>query len=114
MRVPHAHRARVDKEKITGYLLSLANPMGKSKARFFLRFGFTAEKWQDFAIALRSHAATCKVVKVSETKWGSRYSVEGVINTPDKQNPRVVTVWQIGLEDDRPRLITAFPSRRQG
>ena len=40
LRLPNAHLARIDREKITDYLLSSVNPRDRAKAGFFLRFGF--------------------------------------------------------------------------
>ena len=35
MALPEAESARVDREKLTGYLLSESHPIGRSKAKFF-------------------------------------------------------------------------------
>ena len=80
MRLPNAPQAKVEREKITDYLLSTANPQGKSKAGFFLRFGFTSDDWQLFADALISHGAAHEVVALVETIHGPRYHVGGTID----------------------------------
>ena len=112
MRLPNAEKARVEREKVTDYLLSKANPRGRRKADFFLRFGFTVDRWQDFAAALRIQSERHAVAKVVETFHGPRYHVDGTIETPDRRNPWVRTVWQIDYGNDYPRFITAFPRKR--
>ena len=55
MKLPHASKARVERTKVVEYLLSSSHPDGSAKARFFIRFGFSSEKWKIFAQALRKH-----------------------------------------------------------
>ena len=112
MRLPNAHRAVVEQEKITSYLLSVTLD-DWSKGDFFLRFGFSADNWQAFAEALILQGATHEVVRVTESPYGLRYHVDGIIETPDGRNPRIKTVWQIDAGTDYPRLIMARPLRRQ-
>ncbi len=70
------------------------------------------EQWQRLAEGLRSHGAKHEVIKVVENAYGSRYIVDGPLQSPDGRNPRVRTVWQIEIGSDYPRLITAYPRRR--
>jgi hypothetical protein len=114
MQLPNAARARVDGEKITEYLLSVTSRQGRSKAGFFLRYGFTPEAWQVFASALILQGTGHEVVSVAETKYGPRYHVDGTIHSPDGRNPLIRTVWQIDAGTDYPRLITARPLTSPG
>jgi hypothetical protein len=93
MRLPYAARARVEQRKIVEYLLSLSHPDGSEKARFFIRFGFSSEKWKIFAQALRKHGRSHDVSASIESRHGTRYSVDGSLETPDRRNPKVRTVW---------------------
>ena len=111
MLLPHAHLVRIDQEKITDYLLSFVNPRGRAKTDFFLRFGFSAARWEELAEALRRHATSHAVARVLETAYGPRYHVDGEMETPDGRSPLVRTVWQIDLGSDHPRFITAYPYR---
>ncbi len=63
MKLPNADKARVDKTKITEYLLSKSHPDGSSKASFFSEFGFTVGKWEIFAQSLHKHAIGNDVAK---------------------------------------------------
>jgi len=82
MKLPNMEAAVVSEDKITGYLLSPTHRDGHHKAAFFLGFGFTADAWQALAAALLKHAADHGVAKVENTPFGTRYVVEGTIDTP--------------------------------
>ncbi len=109
MNLPNADQAQVDRKKITEYLLCISHPDGSNKAHFFSQFGFTLENWKILAESLRKHGATYNVTKVVESEYGTRYSVDGLLETPDSRNPYVRTVWIIEKQSTTPRLITAHP-----
>ena len=113
LKLPNAHQARIDRAKVINYLLSTSHPDGQSKAAFFSRFGFEAEQWQRFAAALRDHGARNEIAEMTVSDYGTRYSVNGIIETPDGRNPYVRTVWIIDKANNEPRLITAYPLRRE-
>jgi hypothetical protein len=62
--LPDAASAEVPEDKIRKYLLSTTHRSGKSKAAFFLRFGFNAQDWQQLAVALQRHAKTIPLPKL--------------------------------------------------
>ena len=109
MKMPNAHLAIVEREKIAGYLLNPEHPYGTSKARFFVAFGFTPDAWAALAAELRVHGQTHEVARWRETGFGPRYEVEGEVVAPDGRRPRVRTVWQVDKGQIAPRLITAYP-----
>jgi uncharacterized protein DUF6883 len=109
MKLPNVDKARVERKKIVEYLLSASHPDGGAKARFFSSFGFNAEKWTIFAAALKEQARTHDVSSSIESHYGTRYTVDGRLTTPDGRNPNVRTVWVMGKRGKSPRLITAFP-----
>src|SRR5262245_47842893 len=82
VKVPNAHLAIVEREKIVDYLLNPAHRYGASKAQFFARFGFRLEAWEVFAAALREHGQRHEVRKIKETGFGPRYQVEGELQNP--------------------------------
>ena len=112
MRLPNAEWAQIDKEKITAYLLAEDQSQSRGKSGFFSSFGFRADQWEVLAEALAIQGASHEVSEVEETRFGPRYSVEGVLNTPDGRNPLVRTVWQFDRGYNYPRFITAHPFRR--
>jgi uncharacterized protein DUF6883 len=108
MKLPNADKAIVERQKILGYLLNPLHRRGASKARFFTRFGFHAEKWKHLAEALHLHGKTHEVKRVHETGFGPRYEIEGKLHAPDGRSPRVRSVWQMDKGEVAPRLITAY------
>ena len=112
MRLPNAERAVVPQPKITGYLLSLSHRDGRSKAAFFLRFGFSANVWQELAEALRQHAIAHEISGVEDSPFGTRYVIEGMILSPDGRNPMIRSVWFIEADEEAPRFVTAYPLAR--
>lgn len=108
MMLPDADRARVERTKLTDYLLSLSHPDGRSKAQFFMSFGFRSEDWRILAEALRVVGASNPIVAVVESPHGARYTINGALQTPDGRTPIVRTVW-IMEPGNSPRLVTAYP-----
>jgi hypothetical protein len=101
--------AHVAEAKVLDYLLALDHPVGGPKARFFLNRGFNREEWAAFAAALLSHARANRIANSRTDTWGTRYTVDCSIITPDETNPCIRVVWQVTPEDPSPRLITAHP-----
>lgn len=108
--LPRHELAHVDQEKIVGYLLNTGKLPGAAKARFFLAFGFRVEAWERFAAALVAHGQKYPVAAMKESRFGTKYEIEGALETPDGRNPVIWTVWQIDKDRLAPRLITAYPS----
>lgn len=79
MKLPHAANARVERKKIVEYLLSSSHPDGRAKAGFFIRFGFSSEEWKIFAQALRKHGRSRDVHDSLVSRYGTRYSVDGLL-----------------------------------
>jgi hypothetical protein len=88
LKLPNVEKAEVPKSKVVNYLLDLTNENGKTKARFFLAFGFTIEAWEAMAQALKHHAISHEVMKSGERPpFGVHYVIEGSLTTPDGRNP---------------------------
>ena len=109
MKLPGYEQAVVPERKITAYLLSLTHRDGRSKAIFFMRFGFTINEWQTLANALLLHAATHEIVSLEQTPFGVNYVIEGPLATPDGRAPHVRVVWFIATGEQTPYLATAYP-----
>lgn len=109
MKLPHYEQAVVPERKITAYLLSLTHRDGRSKADFFMRFGFTPDNWRILAEALLRHAADHAVVATEPTAFGTNYVVEGPLLAPDGRSPHVRVVWFIATDERIPTLATAYP-----
>jgi hypothetical protein len=113
MKLPNAHLAIVDREKIVDYLLNPAHPDNGGKAKFFLGHGFTAEQWQDFAEALRRLAGSFPVIERVESQHGVKYIVIGRIETASGRSPSLRTVWIVDKGTNKPRLVTAYPGEEK-
>ena len=109
MKLPNLEAAAVPEEKITAYLLSTTHRDGRHKAAFFLGFGFAAAAWQTLAAALLKHAAEHEVARAETTPFGTRYVVEGTIETPRGRTPRIRSVWFLETIQGTPRIVTAYP-----
>jgi hypothetical protein len=109
MKLPNLDEAHVPKAKITDYLLNTQHPSGRSKANFFIQFGFSVAQWKQLADALLTHARNHPVAKTEETLFGTRYVIEGDLVTPDQRMPQARVVWFIEKDGTQPRLVTAYP-----
>jgi hypothetical protein len=109
MKVPNIAYAQISYEKIVLYLLNVDHQVGRGKAMFFIRFGFSVAEWEQLAWALMQHGLDHEVVARDTTRFGTRYVVEGPLNTPSNREPNVRVVWLIPNETSEPRLITAYP-----
>jgi hypothetical protein len=110
MKLPNRELALVAEAKITLYFLNLESVNGKTKAVFFRAFGFSPEKWQEMALALKQHANSQEVSDIIEKPpFGVHYVIEGPIETPDGRNPEIRVIWIIDTDSDLPRLVSAYP-----
>ena len=109
MKLPNAQSSTVTEQKVVHYLLNPAHPAGGIKARFFLRFGFTAVEWRQFAEALPRHARENNVVETQQTVHGRRYVVDGPMPAPDGTQLNIRSAWYIDRVDDGPRFANAHP-----
>ena len=109
MKLPNLESAFVSEEKVTNYLLNPKHPDGASKAAFFDALGFSAENWQELALALLRLAETAPVARCVDSVHGCKYIIEGCLESPCGKAPRVRSVWIVDRGGDVPRLVTAYP-----
>jgi hypothetical protein len=112
MRLPDPDSAEIPRAKIADYLLSPTHPSGRSKAAFFTQFGFSPDRWEELAAALRRHARDNDVDRSEATPFGIRYVVEGPLAAPDGKAPVVRSVWFVDAGLTRARFVTAYPLRK--
>lgn len=110
MRLPRAADAVVKEEKLTDYLLSATHPSGRSKARFFLQRGFRREDWEVFARELLRIAASEEVLETVSSPFGTKYVIDGYVQSPTGERSLVRTVWIIEAQDEVPHFVTAYPA----
>ncbi len=109
MKLPNYERAVVPQAKIEDYLLAATHQTGHSKAKFFTRFGFSRDSWETLAESLLQHAANHEVAKVEPSPFGTRYVIEGELQTPVGRRPFVRSVWFVGEDENLTRFVTAYP-----
>jgi len=113
MKLPNRDKAIVPEEKITSYLLDVEHENGRGKAVSLIYFGFSVAKWEVLAHALIRHANEHEIVKQEVTRFGTRYVIEGTLQTPSQRTPQVRVVWFIPKDKQEPRLATAYPLKEQ-
>ncbi len=99
----------VKAKKISDYLLSAVHPTGRHKARFFGLFGFSRATPETLIQALIAHAGSNEVSVIDRTAFGTRYTIDGALNSPDGRNPRLRVIWFIESDGDIPNFVTAYP-----
>ena len=100
---------RVEKRKVVDYLLNKEKSRGK--AAFFIAMGFQVSHWEVLAQALKFQAVSGTVSSFVESPYGTRYTVDGPIETPDRRSPMpmIRTVWVKEPNFADWRLVTAYP-----
>jgi len=113
MRLPNVENAEILESKISKYLLSTTHRAGKSKASFFMQFGFDPDRWELLALALKQHASDNEVALEEKTIFGTRYIIDGPLKAPDGRLLNIRAAWYINMDGDVPRFVTAHPLRRR-
>ena len=112
MNLPNAQLARVQQTKVLAYLLNAAHPDNGGKSGFFGALGFSRADWRTLALALRRLAAAGDVTDVLAVRYGTKYVVDGQIDTPSGASAKVRTVWIVESGRNEPRLVTAYPQEK--
>jgi hypothetical protein len=113
VKLPNAAHGFIPEEKLTKYLLSMAHPVGRSKAVFFLSQGFSPESWPDLAAALVQHAEQHEVAGMEVRPEGTVFRVDGPLSTPGGRTPLVRSIWILENGVSAPRFVTAYALTRK-
>lgn len=108
MKLPNRKNAIIEKRKFTHYLLFLADEDGKPKAEYFRKVGFDETNLKDFEDALLAVVSNNEVKTVEKSKFGVKYIIEGLMNSPTGKKVMVRTIWSIDKGENNPRLVTAY------
>ena len=109
MKLPEAQRAVIAPAKIQDYLLSTSHPVGRFKAPFFARLGYTVADWQRLEQDLLVLAGSGDAEPGKDSPYGQKYEIRGTLNGPSGRSANVLTVWIVRLKGDVPEFVTAFP-----
>jgi hypothetical protein len=113
MQLPNFSAVEVSREKVVEYLLNPQHPDGAGKATFFLAAGFCVERWEELADVMKQLVERATVARSVDSPHGSKYIVEGEINTPSGRMAFVRTVWIVDHGQHVARLVTAYPMRQE-
>jgi len=109
MKLPNADKAIISPEKLRDYILSPIHPIGRFKATFFKKLGYSAENWRILEQDLRNQILPEDVMEVKETQYGQKFIIRGLLTGPAKKTVQIITVWAIIKGEDIPKFITAYP-----
>lgn len=109
MKLPNGDKAIIPKDKLTDYLLSEIHTDGKSKAKFFRKFGFNEANVNLLEKSLLKIAKSEDIIDEITSLFGIKYVVDGKLKNPAKKAVQVRTIWIIEKGQNRPRFITGYP-----
>jgi hypothetical protein len=109
MKLPHREGAYVTLPKLRDYLLSETHLVGMGKAKFFRSLGFGETNTSKLEQGLISIAHSEDVKGVVSSTYGTKYIIDGLLQTPTGESARVRTVWIIDIGQEYPRFVTAYP-----
>ncbi|WP_409017700.1 DUF6883 domain-containing protein [Dyadobacter sp. CY323] len=104
--------ALVSLSKIEKYLLKPESSRRPVQSKIFIKFGYSVRNSISLQTALIKVACEGKVVKQEyRPPFGTRVTMIGKCESPDKRNPKVLIGWFFDMNDDQniPRLITVIP-----
>ena len=113
-RLPNAERAYVPASKLTDYLLSETHPVGRAKAQLLRAAGFDETNVNILEQRLIAIAHFEEVKEVTPSEYGTKYVIDGSIQSPNGSLIQLRTVWIIDRDQSDPRFITAYPARPGG
>ena len=109
MKLPKRQSAYVPRQKLNGYLLSRTHPIGRWKSKLFRDLGFDENNVDLLEGRLIDIANTENVKESIISEHGTKYVIDGSLETPSGSFLRVRTVWVIDEGEDMPRFVTAYP-----
>jgi hypothetical protein len=111
MKLPDSHLVRIDRVKLTDYLLNPWHPGNGGKAKFFISLGYSARHWQLLEAALRKAAQSGEVLRILSSPFGRKYIQTGWIVSPNNTATKVIRMIWVTENNLRPRLVTTYPER---
>lgn len=111
MKLPifYSKQVIISQDKLIDYVLSETHATGKFKAKFFRNLGFNETNIHLFEKALHKLAKSQEVTDVVSSKYGTKYIIDGPIDTPRGKVVNVRTIWIIERGQFNPRFVTVYP-----
>jgi hypothetical protein len=110
--LPNADQAVIDAIKLHGYLLSTSHPIGRFKAAFFAKLGYTSANWQALDSALREQHLTQRARPLETTGHGQKYEIRAILSGPAGESAVVVSVWMVRAGEERASIRDGLSRRR--
>ena len=85
------------------------HPVGRFKAAFFARLGYTRDDWQHLEGDLRAQHLSLDAHEGEPTVYGRKFTISGPLTGPSGDAAGLVSVWVIRRGEDLPRFLTAYP-----
>jgi hypothetical protein len=92
-------------------LLNPTHPDNGGKAEFFTQLGFSRDRWEILAAALKKLATNGAVASATESPHGKKYVIVGRMQSPGRNSPLVQTIWIMDKGTDAAGLVTAYPRK---
>ncbi len=110
MQLPNRGNAHIPQPKLKDYLLSETHAVGRAKAKFLGAFGFDETNIELLERGLIAITQNQEVKTVTSSPHGTKYVIDGFLQSPSGNFVSMTTVWIIDKGQDRPRFVTAFPN----
>ena len=107
--LPNAEKAIIEENKLRDYILSPTHPVGRFKAAFFQKLGYSLSNWEALEHQLRKVVLSEEISKVEEIRYGTKFIIEGQLECPSGEEVKVITVWVILKGENIPRFVTVYP-----
>lgn len=109
-RLPRHESALIPTPKLRDYLLDLEHPVGRHKALYLARLGFSRRGWSALEAEIRSLIAREPAWAFPVGPHGQKLRVRGTIRGPWRHSGSLVTFWILETPESVPRFVTAYPS----
>lgn len=109
MKLPNGNKVIISPDKLIDYILSETHATGKFKAKFFRKRGFNETNIHLFEKALSKLAKSQEIADIISSEYGTKYIIDGEINTPSTKVVKVRTIWIIEKGQISPRFVTVYP-----
>jgi hypothetical protein len=107
VQLPNADRAVIPVEKLRDYLLNVAHPQNRGKARLFAALGYTPGNWETLASDLRTQHLPNDATESGTSLDGVKYTIIAPLLGPTG-SANIKSIWQIDFGSEVPRFISAY------
>ena len=110
MLLPNAGYAVIPASKLRRYALDETHTRGRSKARGFSALGYTVTEWQVLETDIRRQHLNKDAIEVEPNAFGRKWCIDAEIRGPNGRSRMVRSVWIVQFDQDRPILVSIYPT----